>query len=102
MGLGIDSNGFSLIQISAIVDINVTNAIQVFDHWHAGIFTDPLDQPLAATRHNHVNIVRHGNQCAHRRAVGGLHHLHNFIRQADRCQSSAQALGNGTIGVNRL
>jgi hypothetical protein len=46
-------------------------AIQVLDHRHARFLGNPLDQPLAAARHDHIDVFGHGDQMADGRTVAG-------------------------------
>ena len=80
----------------------MTDTVQVLDHRHPCIGGDTLDQPLAATRHDDIDIFRHGDQTAHGLTVGGFHHLHRLLRQARRFQPLTDAGGNCLVGVDRL
>src|SRR5690606_12493357 len=92
--------GFGLFQISTIIDIDMTDAVQVLDNGYPGITTDAFDQSLASPRHYHVNVLGHADQCTYRGAVGGFHHLHHLLRQTGGFQSLAQTFGNGTVGLD--
>ncbi len=74
----------------------------MLDHRHPGVATDALDQALATTRHDHVDIFRHADQGAHRGAVSGIHHLHGSSRQSGFGEAELNAAGNRLIGMDRL
>ncbi|MNN24578.1 hypothetical protein D3C81_1380160 [compost metagenome] len=102
MGLGVVGDANGLVEVGGDVDVDVADAVQVLDHRHAGVTADALDQALAATRHDDVDELRHGDQRAHGGAVGGFHHLHAGRRQAGFSQAKLDAAGDGAIGMDRL
>ena len=102
MGLGIQGDAHGLVVIGPIVQIDVADAIEVFDDRHPGLGTDPLNQPLAATGHDDIHVFRHGDQCPHRGAVHRVHHLYGVFWQFGNRQPLLDAAGNGPVGVNGL
>ena len=102
MGLGVEGHGNRLVDIGAIININMTNAMQMFDHRHPRIGADAFDQALAAARHDHVHIFRHADQFTHRRAIRRIQHLHHIHRQAGFFQPLMDAGGDGLIGMQRF
>ena len=72
-------------------------AVQVLDDRHPGLGADALYQALAAAGHDDIHVFRHGDQFAHRRAVGRCHYLHRRLGQAGLPQSLGQALGDGPV-----
>ena len=74
----------------------------VLDHRNPGVAADALDQALATTRHDHVDIVRHADQRADCGAVGGIHDLHGSSRQTGFGEAELDAAGNRLIGMDRL
>lgn len=75
-------------------------AIQVLNHGDASFLADTGNQPFAPTRHNHIDKLAHGNQFAHRRAVGGFNHLHRTFGQARCDKTFFDARSNGLIAAN--
>ena len=67
--------------IAWVVNIGVAIAIEVFDDGHFGFAADALNEALAATGNDDIDILWHGNELTHRLAVGGLHQLHRMDRQ---------------------
>jgi hypothetical protein len=63
---------------------------------------EALDELLAAARHDDVDEPGHGDELAHRGAVGGLYHLHRGLGQARAFQARAHALGDRQVGAQRL
>ncbi len=80
----------------------MADAVQVLDHRYPGVATDAFDQPLAAARHDHIDVFRHADQRADRSPVSGLHDLHRRCRQPGFGQAKLDAAGNGLIGMDRL
>jgi hypothetical protein len=85
--------------IGGVIDIDVAVAVEVLDHRHLGVFRDALDQALAAARHDDVDVLGHGDEMAHRFAVGGLDHLYGGLRQAGGGQALAHAGGDRLVGA---
>ena len=79
--LGVVGNANRLVDVRTLVDVDVANAVQMLDHRNARLAVDALDQALAPARHDHVDVLLHGDQFAHRGAVGGLDHLHGRFGQ---------------------
>ena len=91
-----------LVEVGLVVDVDVAHAVQVLDHRDARLAHQPLDQALAAARHDHVDVVLHGDELADRRAVGGLDHLHRGFGQSGRLQAFVHARGDRLVGVDRF
>ena len=102
LGLGVVADRQCLFQIGIDIDVGVAVAVEVLDHRNACFGTDAGDQALAAARHDHVDVFRHGDQQAHGGPVGGFQHLHGAGRQAGRGQPFVHAGGNGLVGAERL
>ena len=81
VGLGVVGHLHRHGDVAGVVHIGVAIAIQMLDDGHLGIAADALDEPLAATRNDHVHKLRHGDELAHGLAVGGLHQLHRVLWQ---------------------
>ena len=77
-------------------------AVEVLDDRHAGLARDALDQPLAAARHDHVDVFGPADELADGGAVGGLDDLHRGVGQAGVAQAVAHAGGDRLIAVDRL
>lgn len=56
----------------------------------------------ATARHDHVDVLGHGDHCANGGTVGGFDHLHHGGGQFGLGQSALNARSNCTIGVNRF
>ena len=102
MGLGIQRNRNRFLQIGILVNIDMTVAIQVFDNWYSGIGANALNQAFAAAGHNHIHMLRHGNQLTYRSAVSGINNLHHILRQTHRLQAAADTGCNRLIRGNSL
>ena len=92
----------ALLQVGALVDVDVAHAVQVLDHRDARFGHDALDQALAAARHDDVDVPVHAQQLAHRGAVGRVHDLDRVLRQAGRAQALMNAAGDRAVGADRL
>src|SRR5690606_26621113 len=90
-----DLEGF--LKIGPVVDIDVADAVEVFDDRHFRFARDTFDQPLATARHDDVDVLRHRDQFSNRSAIGGFDDLHGGFRQARRTQTFAQAGGDGLV-----
>ena len=86
--------------ITGVVNVGVAVAIQVFDNRHFGLAADALNEAFATTRDDDVDILGHGNELAHRLAVGGLHQLHGVLRQTRLLQGLLNQQGQGLVGVD--
>ncbi len=74
----------------------------MLDHRNARLTVDALNQALATARHDHVDVLLHGDQFAHRGAVGGLDHLHGGFGQTGFAQALAHAGGDRPVRANGL
>ncbi len=68
----------------------------------AAFVLDPLDQRLAAARHNHIDIFGHAQQRAHRLTVGGRRRLYRGGGRARFPQPVLQAGQDYTGGFEAL
>ena len=64
-----------LVEIGAIVDIDMAHAVQVLDDRDPCLAAHPLDQALAAARHDDVDILGQAQELTHRRALGSVDEL---------------------------
>ena len=74
----------------------------MLDHRHPRFPADPFDQPLAATRHNHIHIVSHADQFADGGAIRRFDDLHRVGGQASGGQTLLNTGGYRLIGMQRL
>ena len=102
VGLGVLDDGHHLGRVGGVVDIHMAIAIEVLDDRHPGVAGDALDEALAAARDDHVHELGHGDQFAHRGAVGGLDDLHRSRRQAGGLQPGPHAGGDRLVAVQGL
>ena len=77
-------------------------AIQVLDDGHLGLRADALDQALAATRDDDVNILGHGDERAHSSSVGRRHELHRVFGQTGSERRRTHQRRQRQVGGNRL
>lgn len=77
----------------------MANAVQMLDHRNRRFGADPLDQALAAARHDYVDILLQPDQFADRGPVGGFDHLYRLFRQAGRGQAFGDAGRDCPIGM---
>ena len=64
----------------------MADAIKMLDNGDARIIRDALDEALAATRNNHVDVLRHGNHGTDRIPVRSRNNLHGIRGQAGLLQ----------------
>ncbi|ABA49903.1 hypothetical protein BURPS1710b_3448 [Burkholderia pseudomallei 1710b] len=102
MRLRVVADGERLRHARAIVDIHVADAVEVLDHRHARLVDQPLDQALAAARHDHVDVFGHRDQLADRRPIGRADDLHRVLRQPRRRQPFADQLRERGVRFERL
>ena len=74
----------------------------MLNHRDARIAHQALDQALAAARHNHIDVIRHGDELTHGGTVGGCYDLNYGFRQTSRAQAFMHASGNRLIGMQRF
>ena len=75
------------VQVGIRVDIHVAVAVKVFDHRHARLGGEAVDQTLASTRDDDVDVLGHGDEVADRRTVGRIDHLDCCGRQPGGLQA---------------
>ncbi|MNS95139.1 hypothetical protein D3C72_1293830 [compost metagenome] len=102
ISLGIERDALGLGQIGVGTDVNVADTVQMLDHWYAGITADTFDQATATARHDHVDVLGHGDHRANSGTVSGFDHLHHSGRQFGLGQTALNACGNRTVGMNRF
>ncbi len=89
--LGVEHDLPRLGRIGVAVDIGVAVAVQMGDDGDAALVLHPLDQALAAARHDDVDEVVEAQHLADRGAVGGRHKLDGLRRQIGRAQAVGSA-----------
>ena len=72
----------------------------MFDDGYLGLSADALNEALAATGNDHIDILRHGNELTHRLAIGGLHQLHRMGRQTRFLQGLLNQKRQGFVGID--
>ena len=77
-------------------------AVEVLDHRHAGFGKQARDQPFAAARHDHVDVLAHGDELADRGPVGGVDHLNDLGRQTGAGQRFLDQRGDCAVAANGL
>ncbi len=102
LGLGVVGDAHRHLGVGAVVDVHVAHAVEVLDHRDARLARQALDQLLAAARHDDVDVLAHGDELAHRGAVGRVDQLDRGFRQAGRFQPGAHAIGDGAVRLERL
>ncbi len=100
MALGVEADVERLLDVGLAVDVDVADAIEVLDHRDRGFRHQARDQALAATRHDDVHVLRHGDQGADSGAVGGVDHLHAVVRQTSASQAFLDQPGQGAVAMN--
>ena len=80
----------------------MAHAVQVLNHRNARFAHQPLDQTLAAARHDHIHVFLHGDEFAHGSAIRRFNHLNHRLRQTSRCETFAHTGGNRLIGMQRF
>src|SRR5690606_6750283 len=99
IGLGVNGHIVRHVEIGVAVDVQVAVAVQVFDQGYFGVGAQASDQALAATRHDDIDVVGHGDQFTHGGAVGGVDDLYGVCGQAGVSQSG---LNDGTQRLIRV
>ena len=93
----VDRNIIGLGSISLPVDVNVADTIQVFDHWNGRFTGKPLNEAVAASRHNDVDVLIHRNQFAYQSAVGVFDDLYRCLGQTCNLQAVCDTGGQRQI-----
>ena len=102
MGLRIHSELSRHGHIGLGVDIEVANAIQMFEHGYRGLGSDSLNEPLASTRHDHVNQTAQTYKRRDGRSVGGINNLNHLLRQTSLSKPCFYAGRKHKVRTNRL
>ena len=71
-------------------------------HRHRRFVRDTLNQSLAATRYEHVDMLVHRRQQADNRAIGGRDQLHRVFRQPGNGEPFPNAGRDGLIRMQRF
>ena len=100
--LGVLDDGQSLRRIGGFVEVHMAVAVEVLDHRHTGFGKQARDQPLTAARHDHIDVLAHGDELADRGPVGGVDHLHHLGRQTGAGQRFLDQRGDRAIAANGL
>jgi hypothetical protein len=74
-GLGVQHHAARLGGIGGGIDIDVADAFEMGEYRHPGLGLHQPDQPLAAARHDHVDMFVHAQHGGHRGAVARGHQL---------------------------
>ena len=88
--------------VGRLVDIHVTNTIEVLDHRNRRLTADALDESLTTPRHDDVDVFIELQQCSPRGSVGHLNQLHCLWRQVHTPECAGNARGDGFVGMKRL
>ena len=97
--LGVVGNAHRVVEIGTRIDVDVTNAIEVLDQRHFRFARNALDQPFAAARDDHVDMLFVGDQMPDGGAIRGRDHLHGRLRQSGAPQSFLHACGDRLIAA---
>ncbi len=90
-GLGVHHHVQRFLRIGGRIDINVADAFQMGEDWHAGFGLHQPDQSLAATWHNHVDILRRAQHLGNSRTVARRDALDRVLWQSGGPQTVLQA-----------
>ena len=90
------------LRIGRGMDIGVADAVEVGEHRHAGVVLHPLDQALAAARHDHVDQPGRAQHRADRLAVLRRHQLDRFGGHPARSQPFGQRGMDRPVRMDRL
>mmetsp|Transcript_28776 Transcript_28776/g.54625 ORF Transcript_28776/g.54625 Transcript_28776/m.54625 type:complete len:451 (-) Transcript_28776:2150-3502(-) len=93
--LGIEHNLENFFRIGVLVDIDMHDAFEVGKDGNTRLALHQPHKTLAATGHNHIDGVGHGQHFAHRGAVAGGHKLHGVLRQVCVAQALLQSRVDG-------
>ena len=77
----------------------MADTFQMRENRHPRFALHQPDQPLAATRHDHVNMLDHAQHIRHGGAVGGLNKLDRILWQPARAQPRNKRRVNGARGL---
>ena len=75
----------------------MADAVEVLDHRDARLVGDALDQALAPARHDHVDVLAHGDELADRCAIRGRDDLYRALRQTGDTQAFMHAGGDRLV-----
>ena len=81
--LGVEATGHRqcLVEVGLVIDIDMTNPVQVFNHRHACIFRNTFNQALATAWYDYIHILLHPDQFADGLPISRLYHLYSLCRQ---------------------
>ena len=100
--LGVQRHPPRHLQVGRGIDIDMAVAVEMGDHRDAAFLLHPGDQPLAAARHDDVDMPVHAQHGADRRPVGRRDELDRILRQAGFAEAVAQAVDDRSRGVEAL
>ena len=93
LALGVDGDRLGHVEIGGAVDVDVAVAGEVLDDRHLGFGRDAANQPFAAARNGHVDVLRQREKMADRLAIGRGDQLHGVGGQAGFGGRVAQQFG---------
>ena len=98
-GLGVQHHAAGLFQIGVAVGIDMADALKMREHRHAGFGLHKANKTLAATRHNHVDILGRAQHRRYHLAVTGRHHLDCRLGYPGLAQAPNHAIVNDFRGI---
>ena len=92
----------SHFRIGGAIHVGVTHACPGFDHRNRRVLYRGLDQSLAASRDDDVDVLAQLQHALHERAIGRRNQLHAMFRQTCLPQAFLNGTGNGPIARQRF
>jgi hypothetical protein len=80
----------------------MAHAVEMLDDRDPCLAAHPLDQPLAAARHDHVDELGHAHELTHRRTLGGVDELDGIKGQLGGAETGVDARGDGAVRADGL
>ena len=84
------------------MDIDVTDAVVVLDHGHAGGGDDFFDQAFASARDDEIEVLIHPGHVLHAGAVGEGDELDAVRRESCAFSACLEGGGQGAVAVDGL
>ena len=86
----VENDSLGHVEIGRAIDIDMTVARKMLDDGHPGFGGHAADQPFAAARNRHGDMLVEPQEMPHGLAIGRLDKLHGVRRQADFAQGFRQ------------
>ncbi len=76
------------------MQIDVTIAVEMGDHWNARFFHHPFNEAAPAARYDEIDKIRHPKHSPDRGAIPGRDRLYRAFRKAGLTETILETLRN--------